>query len=237
MSGHSKWANIQTTKGAADKRRAAVFTKYARLVTVAAREGGGADPAKNFKLRMAMEKARSVNMPKENIERAIARGVGGGAGDDLSEVLYDGLALDGRLALLIACSTSNKNRTVSAVKITLNKNGATLGASGSATWMFDHRGVVRVDALDEARQLELIDSGALDFVEEEGGVTIYTAPEKFWNVLHVLDGWGVAHSYSELDYVPKTAAVFSAEEQEKISKIVEALENTEDVESVWTNAG
>lgn len=236
MSGHSKWANIQGTKGVADKRRGAIFTKYARLITVATKEGGGPDPAKNFKLRMAVEKARGVNMPKENIERAIAKGVGTGGEDNVEEVMYEGLTLGGRVALLIECVTDNKNRAVSNVKTALTKNGATPAASGAVAWMFDRRGVLRIDgALGEDRQLQLIDDGALDFIEEEGGTTIYTASEKFWAVIQRLSEWGIATLYSELDWVAKNPAALSDDEQIQVAKLVEALENTDDVESVYTN--
>lgn len=237
MSGHSKWANIQATKGVADKRRAAIFTKYARLITVATKEGGGPDPAKNFKLRVAIEKARGVNMPKENIERAIAKGAGSGGGDDVESVMYEAVGLGGRLALLIECATDNKNRSVGNVKTTLMKQGATMGALGSAAWMFERRGVLRVGtSVTEEQQLQLIDDGALDFIEEDGDTTIYTAPEKFWSVMQRLNEWGVGTTYSELDWVPKNPEQFNEEEQSTIQRIVEALENTEDVESVYTNA-
>ncbi len=234
MSGHSKWANIQATKGVADKRRAVIFAKYARLITVAAKEGGGPDPVKNFKLRVAVEKARSVNMPKENIERAIAKGAGGAAGEELDFVMYEGLALGGRLALLIECATNNKNRSVGNVKTALTKHGA---SAGSAAWLFDRRGVIRIGSvISEEQQLQLIDDGAVDFVEEEGGTTIYAAPEKFWAVMHRLNEWGIATSYSELDWVAKNPEKFSDEDLEYVERLVEVLENTEDVESVYTNA-
>ncbi|MCX6780972.1 MAG: YebC/PmpR family DNA-binding transcriptional regulator [Candidatus Magasanikbacteria bacterium] len=237
MSGHSKWSNIQATKGVADKRRAIIFTKYARLITVATKEGGGSDATKNFKLRVAVEKARSVNMPKENIERAIAKGAGTGGGEELESAMYEALALGGRLALLIECVTDNKNRSVGNVKTTLTKQGAAMGASGSAAWMFDRRGVIRVaEKISEEQQLQLIDDGAVDFVEEDGGTTIYAAPEKFWSVMQRLSEWGMATQYSELDWVPKNPEQFNEQEQNTIQRIVEALENTEDVESVYTNA-
>lgn len=152
------------------------------------------------------------------------------------KVLYEALVLDGRLALLVACETDNTNRTLNAVKLAVTRNGGVLGAAGAVAWMFAKRGVVRVAALAEERQLELIDSGAEDFAEDGGGVTIFTAPEKFWNVLQVLEGWGVAHSYAELDFVATQPVQFAAAEQEKISKLVNILKNTVDVKSVWTNA-
>lgn len=234
MSGHSKWANIQATKGVADKRRAVIFTKYARLITVAVKEGGGPDPVKNFKLRVAVEKARGVNMPKENIERAIAKGAPGAAGEELESVMYEGLALGGRLAILIECATNNKNRSVGNVKTALTKQGASVGA---AAWLFDRRGVIRVGtAIREDQELQLIDDGAVDFLEDADGTTIYTAPEKFWAVMHRLNEWGIAASYSELDWVAKNPEKFSGDDVAYVERLVEALENTEDVESVYTNA-
>ncbi|KKU14023.1 MAG: hypothetical protein UX20_C0007G0001 [Candidatus Magasanikbacteria bacterium GW2011_GWC2_45_8] len=129
MSGHSKWANIQSTKVVADKKRSAIF----------AREGGGGDPTVNFKLRMAIDKARSVNMPKDNIERAVARGAGGTGDEHLESALYEALMLEGRCGLLIECLTDNKNRTVGVLKTILNKHNITFGSSGSVQWMFDRR--------------------------------------------------------------------------------------------------
>ncbi len=238
MSGHSKWSTIQASKGVADKRRAVIFAKYARLIAIAAKEGGGPDPVKNFKLRVAVEKARGVNMPKENIDRAIAKGAGTGGADDVESVMYDGLGLGGRLAILIECATNNTNRSVGNVKNALVKQGAAMGASGSAAWMFDRRGVIRVDQkISEDQELQLIDDGAVDFIEEDGGTTIYTLTEKFWIVMQRLAEWGIATQYSELDWVPKNPEHFTEEENEKIQKIIEALESTEDVESVYTNAG
>ena len=236
MSGHSKWANIQSTKVVADKKRGAIFTKYARLVTVAAREGGG-DSAINFKLRMATDKARSVNMPKDNIERAIARGTGNGAGEQMESALYEALMLDGRCALLIECLTDNKNRIVGVLKTILNKHNVTFGSSGSVQWMFDRHGIIRLENthLTDEQELQLIDDGVLDFVNENNGITLHTAPEKFQNVLQRLHGFGLRSSYSELDWVAKNPIAFSEEKQKKINEIVDLLDEEDDVQKVWTN--
>lgn len=234
MSGHSKWANIQGTKGAADKRRAVAFSRAARLITVATKEGGGPDATKNFKLRVAIEKARAVNMPKENIERAIAKGAGGSGGEELESVLYEALMVGGRVGILIECATDNKNRTNGVVKTVLTKQGATPAASGAVSWMFERRGVIRVGReIDESLQLALIDVGAVDFSES----TIYTEVEAFWSVIRALDEVGVAVEYSELEWVPSGAHVeLSAEERATVERIIAALEDTDDVESVYTNA-
>ncbi|MBI5229914.1 MAG: YebC/PmpR family DNA-binding transcriptional regulator [Candidatus Magasanikbacteria bacterium] len=239
MSGHSKWANIQSTKVVADKKRAAIFTKYARLVTVAAREGGGGDPAINFKLRMAIDKARSVNMPKDNIERAVARGAGGAGEDHLETALYEALMLNGHCGLLIECLTDNKNRTVGALKTILNKHNITFGSSGSVQWMFDLHGIIRLEnaTVTDEQELELIDKGVLDFVNENNNMTIHTAPEKFQNVLQRVHEFWFTLSYSELDWVAKNPIAFSNEEQKKINEIVDLLEEEDDVQKIWTNAG
>ena len=237
MSGHSKWANIQSTKVVADKKRSAIFTKYARLVTVAAREGGGGDPTVNFKLRMAIDKARSVNMPKDNIERAVARGAGGTGDEHLESALYEALMLEGRCGLLIECLTDNKNRTVGVLKTILNKHNITFGSSGSVQWMFDRHGIIRLENtnITDEQELELIDEGVLDFVSENNSITIHTSPERFQNVLQCVHRFGLKPSYSELDWVAKNPIAFSDKEQKKINEIVDLLEEDDDTQKIWTN--
>lgn len=236
MSGHSKWANIQGTKGAADKKRAVAFSRAARLITVATKEGGGPDPVKNFKLRVAIEKARAVNMPKENIDRAIAKGSGALEAEQLESVMYEALALEGRVGILIECATDNKNRTNGNVRTALTKLGATFAASGAVSWLFDRRGVLRINSyLDEEKQLQLIDVGAVDFTEEDEGTTIYTEPQNFWSVIQRLHEWNLNTVYSELDWVPKNSVSISEEDRIVIEKIITAIENTDEVESVYTN--
>ncbi len=187
MSGHSKWANIKHKKEAADKKRGAAFTKLARAVTVAAREGGG-DPVANFALRLAVDKARAANMPKDNIERAIARGTGAEKGDAWEHVLYEGYGPAGS-ALLIAATTDNRNRTVSELRTVFNKHSGSLGESGSVAWQFEQRGMISVptDGIDpDELALAAIDAGAFDVETEEGIVTVYTAIEDFQGVKETL---------------------------------------------------
>lgn len=236
MSGHSKWATNKRRKEAQDSKRSAIFNKLARVVTVAARNG--ADPEMNFSLKMAIDKAKSANMPKDRIERAIQLAAGSGDAASLSPVLYEAFAPNG-VAMLIEGITDNKNRSVSEVKAVLNKHGGSLGAPNSVKWMFEHKGTFRV-ALDRVENkddlmLELIDAGAEDVLEEEGGLTIYTSFVNFEKVRKILSEKKLPTEYAEMDWVAKDELEKEDAIQEKIEKITELLENLEDVEKVYTN--
>ena len=201
MSGHSKWTQIKRQKGVQDSKRGAVFTKLASAITVATRQGGG-DPEANFKLRVAIDKARAVNMPKDNIERAINRGTGaGGDGNQLEEVLYEGYG-PGRVAVVIKTITDNKNRTSSNLRHLLEKYGGSLGKTGTVLWQFEKRGVIRVPLNGRsAEDLEmlLIDLGAQDLIEEDGGLTVLTAPKDLQQIKEGLDKKGLEVELAEED--------------------------------------
>jgi len=237
MSGHSKWATNKRRKEAQDSKRSAVFNKLARVVTVAASKG--ADPETNFSLKMAIDKAKSANMPKDRIERAIQQAVGGSEAANLESVLYEAFAPNG-IALLIEGITDNKNRSVSDVKAVLNKHGGSLGAPNSVKWMFEHKGTFRV-ALDQVENkddlmLELIDAGADDVLEEEGGLTIYTSFASFEKIRKILQTKKLPTEYAEMDWVAKNVETLpEGASQEKTEKIVELLEDLNDVEKVYTN--
>ena len=238
MSGHSKWAQIKRQKGAADIKKGAVFTKLANAVTIATREGGG-DPAMNFKLRLAMEKARAFNMPKDNIERAIKRGTGELGGAALESVVYEGFGPAGA-ALIIEALTDNRNRTAQAIKSLLTKYGGTFGAPRSVGWMFQARGVVRLtkpEKYSDDKELALIELGAEDIIHDGDELVLLCTPETAAALKDKLvhEGWIVISS--EVELWPKNPVNFPAgAEGEKFSALLAALEDNEDVQNVATTA-
>jgi YebC/PmpR family DNA-binding regulatory protein len=236
MSGHSKWANIKHRKGAADKKRGAVFTKLARAITVAAREGGG-DPEANFALRIAIDKARAANMPKDNIARAVARGTGDAKGEQLERVFYEGYGPNSS-AIMIAALTDNRNRTVGEIRHMFSRYGGNLGESGSVAWQFEQRGVISVPANDvdeDDLALEAIDAGAVDVEVDTDLVTVYTEVHDFQKVREALAGAGYNTETAELAMIPTAPVELSVNETVSVLKFVEALEELDDVDQVWTN--
>lgn len=235
MSGHSKWATTKRAKAVVDAKRAASFTKVAHIITIAAREKGG-DPDANFSLRLAIDKARAVNMPKDNIERAIKRGTGELAGETLEEITYEGFG-PGGVALMIQTLTDSRNRSVSEIKHALSKHGGNLGAANSVQWMFERRGVIGVDpsACTDERELGLIEAGAQDIIKDEEGVTIYTTPEQFQPVKEYLEHENVTPAFAEIDRVAKEKVSPAPEDQEKVERLIEVLEEMPDVVNVSTN--
>lgn len=239
MSGHSKWAQIKRQKGYEDVKRGAQFTKLGSAITIAVREGGGiSDPESNFKLRLAIERARGANMPKENIERAIKKGGGGGEGASLFEVVYEGF-VPGGVAVIIEAVTDNKQRTVAEVKNTLEKNGGTLGAQGSVAYLFVRNGELKIKKngkiLDSILQDVLIDG--VDDVEEEGdSVYIYTTVVDFQNIKKNLETKGYLIEDVSIIYRPKSLILISDKNlQERIISILEKLEGLDSVQAVYSN--
>ncbi|MGI6209027.1 MAG: YebC/PmpR family DNA-binding transcriptional regulator [Anaerolineae bacterium] len=235
MSGHSKWSTIKRKKGAADAKRGQLFTKLAREIEIAAREGG--DPEMNFKLRLILDKARSANMPKENIERAIRRGTGEEKANILEEIVYEAYAPHG-VALLVEALTDNRNRTVADVRRIFNRMGGSLGESGSVSWLFDQKGYIAVDAAgadpDEVA-LVAIDAGADDVVTGEEIIEVYTLLEDFKKVRDALDGAGFRITSADLAMVPKTMLDLSAADTMQVMRVVDALEELDDVTNVYSN--
>ncbi len=220
-------------KGVADKKKAGVFTKHGRAIAVAARDGG--DPAMNFKLRMAIDAARADNVPMDNIERAIARGSGADAADQMKEALYEGFGPGGS-ALLIEAVTENTNRTVSNVRHLVSKHGGNL--AGSVQWMFDRRGVVRLPksaGKGEDFQLKLIEAGAEDFEEDDDGTTVFTAPETLETVRAFCEKQGWAVDAAETAWIPKEQVELEKEAAAALATLVELLEEDDDVQRVTTN--
>ena len=237
MAGHSKWANIKHRKGAQDAKRGKIFTKLIKELTIAARTGGG-DPDANPRLRLAIEKARGQSMPKDNIERAIKKGTGELAGDALEEMSYEGYGPAG-VAVLVECTSDNKNRTVASVRSTFSKKGGNLGENGSVSWMFERKGIAVVES-DKISEEDLFDkaieAGAED-VKNEGDVFLVTTGfEDFHNVISELEKMQVPLKSSELQMLPKnTVKIEDAEQAEKVLNLIEALEDDDDVQNVWAN--
>lgn len=237
MAGHSKWAQIKRKKAVTDQRRAAAWGKIIREITVAAKMGGG-DPNANPRLRLAVDNARSANMPNENIERAIKKGTGDLEGVDYQENTYEAYG-PGGVALYIETLTDNVNRTVAEVRHVLNKNGGNLGTDGSVAWMFDYRGRIVFDGTryPEATLLEAaLEAGAQDMEAEEDELTIYTDPGDFHQVQDALRQRGLQWEEAELAMVPKSLVRVEGKDAEKLLKLLEALEDSDDVQKVYTNA-
>jgi len=236
MSGHSKWSTIKRQKGAADAKRGQLFTKLAREISVAARQGLP-DPEYNFRLRLAVDRARAASMPKENIERAIARAAGDGGADNYDEVWYEGYG-PGGAAVMIQAMTDNRNRTVGEVRAVLTRSGGTLGESGSVGWMFDQVGLIELDATgadpDEIA-LTAIDAGASDVQSEDGAVEVYTETQDLHAVQEALRAAGYAVTAAELTMKPKTLLTPEPEVAVKVIRLVEKLEDLDDVQGVFTN--
>jgi YebC/PmpR family DNA-binding regulatory protein len=238
MSGHSKWSSIKHKKGAADKKRGQLFSKLARALIVAAREGGP-DPSGNLALQNAIEKAKSYSMPKDNIERAIARGSGADADANAYEVVvYEGYGAGG-VAILVEALTDNRNRTASDVRAAFGKHDGNLGASGAVAWQFERRGVVLVDAegVDEDELTLAAAEGGADDVELDGATfQITSGPESLTGVRVTVEAAGFTVENAELTMVPKTTVEVADENTaKKILRLIDALEENDDVQDVYSN--
>lgn len=236
MSGHSKWSTIKRKKGATDAKRGQLFTKLAREITVAARTGLP-DPDANARLRIAVQKARAQSMPKDNIDRAIQRAVGGEGADQYEEIYYEGYG-PGGTAIMILTMTDNRNRTVGELRAVLTRAGGTLGENGSVSWMFDQTGVINVvaDGKDpEELALVAIDAGASDIQVEDEVVEIYTDPQQLHRVQEQIASQGFEVEESELVMKPKTMLQPEPEVAIKAIRLLEKLEDLDDVQSVYSN--
>jgi YebC/PmpR family DNA-binding regulatory protein len=236
MSGHSKWATIKRKKGAADAKRGKVFTKLIREIATAARLGGG-DPNGNPRLRLVMDKARAANMPKDNIERAIQKGVGGGEGEAFEEVVYEGYG-PGGTAIMLRALTDNRNRTVGEIRHVLSKYGGNLGSSGCVAYLFEKRGVmsferrrVDPDALLEAA----LEAGAVDVVDESDAVDVVTAPGDLEAVRSALAAKGFTPASAEVSLEPGTTVKLQGEQAKTMLELADALDDLDDVQGVYAN--
>jgi YebC/PmpR family DNA-binding regulatory protein len=237
MSGHSKWSTIRHKKGAADAKRGKIFTKLIKEITVAARMGGG-DPAANPRLRTAVAAAKTENMPKDNIERAIKKGTGELEGVNYEESQYEGYG-PGGAAVLVESLTDNKNRAVSEIRHIFSKNGGNLGESGCVSWMFNKKGyfVVERTAVDEETLMEAaLEAGAEDVREDESNFEVITAPEDFEQVKEALTGASIPLDNAEVTMLPETFANLEGKQAEQMYRLMEMLEDCEDVQKVYTNA-
>ncbi len=238
MSGHSKWAQIKRKKGVTDTKRGQLFTRLGRDITIAAREGGSGDPDANFQLRLAVEKARAANMPKENIERAIQRGLGNTSeGGQLDDVTYEGYG-PGGAAILVQVLTDNRNRAASEVRRVFTRAGGNMAASGAVSWMFEKKGVITIETDGrnaEEIELELIDLGAEDFQTEGKLIEAYVDPHDLRRVREELAKRKIPVENAEITMIPKSPAAIDPEHALQTMKLVEALEELDDVQKVTTN--
>ncbi len=240
MSGHSKWHNIQKTKGAADAKRGKVFTKIAREMMVAVKEGGSGDPNNNSRLAAIITKAKAANMPNDNIKRAIEKGLGSGNGDNFDTVSYEGYGPNG-VAVIVDAMTDNRNRTASEVRHAFDKNSGNMGASGCVSWSFDRKGVIVVsnedEDIEEDRMLEdALEAGA-DDMEQDGQVyQIYTEPDGVTAVSEHLTEKGYLLLSAEAEMVPQTYVTLTAElDLKNMQRMLDMFDDNDDVQNVWHN--
>lgn len=243
MSGHSKWANIRFRKAAQDAKRGKVFTKLIREITTAARMGGG-DESSNPRLRSAVVAALAQNMTRDTIKRAVERGVGGGDGADLENITYEGYGVGG-VAVMVECMTDNHNRTASDVRHAFTKFGGNLGTTGSVGYLFTKKGVISFAQdedgkmpIDEEQAMEIgLEAGADDIVtNDDGSIDVYTAPEAFADVVEAFESKGIKPTNAEVSMVPSTEAELDADNAAKCMRMIDALEDLDDVQNVYHNA-
>lgn len=235
MSGHSKWSTIKRKKGAADAKRSKMFSKIVKEISIAVKEGGP-DPESNPRLRLAVNNAKGVNMPKDNVERAISKA--DKEGDNHEEMTFEGYAPNG-IAVFVECLTDNKNRTVSRVRAIFTKYNGSLGTNGSLSFLFETKGVFTVPVtgnidMDEF-ELEIIDAGAEDIEVDEGIITITTAKEDFGNVQKKLDSMGIEMENAGLQRIPNDTKALDVDTSLKIMKMIDAFEDDDDVQNVYHN--
>ena len=239
MSGHSKWSTIKRAKGVTDVRRGQMFTKLSRDIAIAVRQGSGPDPDLNYRLRLAVDKARAGNMPIDTIERAIARAAGvGDSQEELEEVIYEGYG-PGGTAIMLQAFTPNRNRTASEVRSAFTKAGASLGESGCVAWNFESKGIITLEVeKDRAEDIALlaIDASAEDVKVEEGYVEIYTQPEALEAVRRELEQREINTSSAEISMIPRSTVSLDAKEAAQALRLLDSLEELGDVQKVYSNA-
>jgi YebC/PmpR family DNA-binding regulatory protein len=239
VSGHSKWATTKHKKAIIDAKKGKIFTKMAKLVTIAARDGKSGDPTMNPGLRMAVENAKAVSMPKEDIERAIQKGIGGGNATAIEEIIYEAYAPNG-IGMLIECLTDNKNRTLGEIKALLNKSGGTLANTGSVSYQFDRIGQIIVDGKKNALagdelEMAIIDSGADDFEKEENINVVTCSFSSMHQVRKSLEDASIVIESADFIYQTKNLIELSEDKKESIVSLIEKIEDLDDVNGVFTN--
>ncbi len=237
MSGHSKWSTIKRQKGLTDAKRGASFTKLSREIILAAKQGGG-DPGMNFKLRIAIQRAKAENMPNDNIDRAIAKGTGSGAESQLDEITYEGYG-PGGTAILVSVATDNRNRTVAEVRHAFTRAGGSLGETGSVGWQFESKGVITipVNGTDpDAIALQAIDAGADDVQVQGESIEVQTQPSDLEAVRKALETAGLNIENADMAMIPKVTMDLETKTAHSVLKLLDALEDLEDVQRVYSNA-
>ena len=238
MSGHSKWKNIAHKKGKTDAQRAKIFTKLAREIIVAVREGGGPDPSANARLKDVIAKARAANVPQDNIRRVIDRAGASTGGDNYETITYEGYGPCG-VAVIVEAMTDNRNRTAGDIRHYFDKHGGNLGATGCVSWLFDKKGVLIIEraGLDEDEvMLKALEAGASDFATEEEVFEIQTAPDDFGVVRDALEADGFAFWEAQVAMIPQTTvAIADEEDYKKMRRLLDTLEDNDDVQDVWHN--
>ena len=240
MSGHSKWHNIQKTKGAQDAKRAAAFTKIAKEMIVAVKEGGGSiDPANNSRLATVITKAKAANMPNDNIKRVLERAAGAGNGESYESINYEGYG-PGGVAVIVETMTDNRNRTAGSVRHHFDKYGGNLGANGCVSWSFDKKGVLVIDNEDgdldeDTVMMDALDCGASDFEPEEDCFTIYTTPDDFNAVADAMTAKGYQFASAQIEMVPQNYVKLSEADAANMEKMLDLFEDDDDVQNVWHN--
>lgn len=239
MAGHSKWSNIKHRKSKQDAQKGKIFTKLAREIIIAAKEGGG-DPEGNFKLRIAIEKAKSNNLPNENIARAIQKGVGGGDESNYETIVYEGYG-PGGVAVMLDIMTDNRNRTAGDIRHIFSKNGGNMGETGCVSWMFDRKGYLALErdkysGSDDDLLLIGLESGAEDIKTEDGLIEVFTSPDDFMDVKKALEEQGLEFDEAELSMIPQNTVLVEEPDQAKnLIKLIDAFEDHDDVQNVYAN--
>lgn len=240
MSGHSKWHNIQKTKGAQDAKRAQAFTKIAREMIVAVKEGGSGDPMNNSRLAAVITKAKAANMPNDNIKRTIDKALGSGNSDSFEAIMYEGYGPSG-VAVIVETMTDNRNRTASEMRHYFDKYGGNMGNAGCVSWSFDKKGVIVIDNQDgkldeDTVMMAALDAGADDCVSEDDTYVVYTAPDDFQPVASKLEDQGYKFLSAEVEMLPQTYVTLTSEEDIKnMSKMLDMFDDNDDVQNVWHN--
>ena len=240
MSGHSKWHNIQKTKGAADAKRSAAFTKVAKEIIVAVKTGGSGDPNNNSRLATVIAKAKAVNMPNDNIKRTIDKALGANNTDNYESVVYEGYGPNG-VAVIVEALTDNRQRTAPEVRHLLDKFGKGLGPTGCVSWSFDRKGVIVIDNEDEdldedTVMMDALDAGAADFQPEEGCFTVYTDPDSINDVAKALEDKGYKFDSAQIEMVPQSyQKLDKQEDRDNMEKMLDLFEEDDDVQNVWHN--
>lgn len=236
MSGHSKWAQIKHKKAKTDLERGKAFSKLIRLITVAARQGGG-NPETNPRLRLAIQKAKEMNMPQENIEKAIKKGTGELEGVAYEEIVYEGYG-PGGVAIMVEATTDNRNRTTAEIRHLFSKHGGNLGETGCVSWVFERKGLISFEKgkVDEEEIMAVaIDAGAEDIRSTETTIDVITAPENFEEVKEAIDRRGLQYAVAQITMVPKTTVSVEGKQAQQVLSLIEALEDHDDVQEVYAN--